>query len=436
MRTTFRLRAGAEVCTRPDGTTHLTSRTTTQSFGTLTERQRAVLEALAHGCDDQEFFAAEHELVTMEEFSGVCSLLARLRQGNWLAATLVNGDEPLLTVHPTGGGVAGNLTSLLATVRPAQGIVLSRFAILRRDGEVLVLESPRSGFTVHLHDLRLLSMNDAQVCGLLVALSLAVRSGDREDCAWAPHELWFHARSRRGRHENPWGVTLRSSPPPAKHGKRAGIPLPAADTPRTMSLTAAVESRRSLREHDDLAPLTVSELGEFLFRTARTRNTWTWSATELLDRPYPSAGALHELEIYPVVSTVTGVPRGLYHYDSHEHQLVPLDAGEASVGCLLGDAAQALRTDREPQVLFVITARFERVMWKYESMAYALTLKNVGALMSVMYLVATAMRLAPCALGGGDADLFAEAAGLAYESESSVGEFVLGSAPPNRKEQT
>jgi hypothetical protein len=35
------------------------------------------------------------------------------------------------------------------------------------------------------------------------------------------------------------------------------------------------------------------------------------------------------------------------------------------------------------------------------------------------------MNLAPCGLGGGDSDLFAEAAGLDYYTETSVGEFML-----------
>jgi hypothetical protein len=44
-----------------------------------------------------------------------------------------------------------------------------------------------------------------------------------------------------------------------------------------------------------------------------------------------------------------------------------------------------------------------------------------------MYLVATAMNLAPCAIGCGNADLFAASAGTDYYTESSVGEFILGS---------
>ena len=42
-----------------------------------------------------------------------------------------------------------------------------------------------------------------------------------------------------------------------------------------------------------------------------------------------------------------------------------------------------------------------------------------------MYLVATAMNLAPCALGSGNADLFAKAALTDYYIESSVREFML-----------
>jgi hypothetical protein len=56
----------------------------------------------------------------------------------------------------------------------------------------------------------------------------------------------------------------------------------------------------------------------------------------------------------------------------------------------------------------------------------------VGVLYQTMYLVATAMGLAPCALGGGDSALFSEAVGANSLEESSVGEFILGSARPQR----
>jgi hypothetical protein len=47
-------------------------------------------------------------------------------------------------------------------------------------------------------------------------------------------------------------------------------------------------------------------------------------------------------------------------------------------------------------------------------------------LYQTMYLVATAMGLAPCGVSCGNADLFARAAGLEYYTETSVGVRMLG----------
>jgi SagB-type dehydrogenase family enzyme len=66
-------------------------------------------------------------------------------------------------------------------------------------------------------------------------------------------------------------------------------------------------------------------------------------------------------------------------------------------------------------------------MWTYEEMPYAAILKHVGVLYQTMYLVATAMGLAACGLGAGEATAFADATGADPLVEGSVGEFILGS---------
>ena len=81
-----------------------------------------------------------------------------------------------------------------------------------------------------------------------------------------------------------------------------------------------------------------------------------------------------------------------------------------------------------PDILLTLAARFARAGWKYEGIAYALVQKNVGALYQQMYLVATALGLAPCALGSGNSEAFANATGLDFFAETSVGEFILSSA--------
>jgi SagB-type dehydrogenase family enzyme len=65
-------------------------------------------------------------------------------------------------------------------------------------------------------------------------------------------------------------------------------------------------------------------------------------------------------------------------------------------------------------------------MWKYDAIGYSLVLKHVGVLYQTIYLVATAMGLAVCGLGGADASDFAAASGLGFYTEGSVGELVIG----------
>jgi SagB-type dehydrogenase family enzyme len=197
--------------------------------------------------------------------------------------------------------------------------------------------------------------------------------------------------------------------------------------------------RRSIRAFDVARPITDRQLGEFLFRVARVTGYREEEVStpagavrqEFAARPYPAGGGLYELELYAVVQACDALPPGLYHYDPDGHRLIRLQERTPEVVALLRDAAGATAAPEETlQVLLILAARFPRVAWKYESIAYALTLKHVGVLYQTMYLTATAMGLAPCAIGSGDADLFARAAGTDYCAETSVGEFLLGNPRP------
>jgi len=93
-------------------------------------------------------------------------------------------------------------------------------------------------------------------------------------------------------------------------------------------------------------------------------------------------------------------------------------------------ARAAAGISRLPQVLLVVTARIQRLMWKYEGLSYGMILKNAGVMTELMYLVATAMDLAPCALGAGHSAGFAALSGLDPLVEPSVADFILGSRQP------
>jgi SagB-type dehydrogenase family enzyme len=192
-------------------------------------------------------------------------------------------------------------------------------------------------------------------------------------------------------------------------------------------LAAVMEDRRSERAHDDASPVTVQQLGELLYRCARVRRTYHHEGVDYVSRPYPSGGGVYELELYPVVRRVAGLDPGMYHYDAVEHRLRLVRGPGAHVDALLRAAASAAMMPAPPQLLLVIAARFGRLMYVYEELPYALVLKHAGVLYQSLYLVATAMGLAPCGLGAGDLAAFAAATGRDIREESAVGDFLLGS---------
>jgi SagB-type dehydrogenase family enzyme len=409
-------------------------------LGEMGPELRAAVERLAAGG------ATEEELtggVSGLDLLRLHLLLADLAERRLLCHTLRRGGEPALTVVPFSRSAPeprGNAPDR---------VLLSRFAYLRLAGGSLVAESPlvHSYLIVHAAGTPLLSrlMAPLERAGLEEEDAICVdrlwgegflSTADEDDPAlasWEFHDLLFHARSRLGRHRNHYGGTFPfrgvSEPLPAVKAPMSAetVDLYRPDLERLMSedlpFTRVLEERRSGRPPGE-QPVGARELGEFLYRSSRVREIRTKATHEVSDRPYPGGGAIYELEIYPVVHRCEGLDAGLYHYDPKDHRLERL-SGFTPEAKALTEAAGTMAEAPAPDVLLVLAARFQRVTWKYRSMAYAGILKNVGALYQTMYLVATAMGLSACALGGGDADLFARAAGTRYEAETSVGELIL-----------
>jgi SagB-type dehydrogenase family enzyme len=412
---------------------------------------RAALEALASGGATEEELAARVEGV---ELLRLHQLLADLAERRLLCRTLRRFGEPAVTAVPFSRSAPEPRGSA------PERLVLSRFAGLRREGGSLVAESPLAHSYLIFHEAGTPLISwlatpldrsrldaDERSCvdllweeGFLSAAGEDGRAREEDDpdlAAWEFHDLLFHARSRSGRHRHRYGGTYPfrgvTDPLPALKAPMSADPvdLHRPDLERLLRedlpFTRVLEERRSLREPGE-RPVTVRELGEFLYRSGRLRDARTTETHEVGDRPYPGGGALYELEIYPVVGRCEGLAEGLYHYDPQGHRLERLSGGTPESRALI-EAAGAMAGAAPPDLLLVLSARFRRVTWKYRSMAYAGILKNVGALYQTMYLVATAMGLAACALGGGDSDLFARAAGTRWEAETSVGELILNRSP-------
>ncbi|MFI6942103.1 SagB family peptide dehydrogenase [Streptomyces sp. NPDC050418] len=430
---------------------------------------RTVLQRLAEGPLPQEEL---YEGLDDTERELVDAVVERV--GFFLAHSVLTHQEPpvrreVLRLEPTAPDAGHRTVPVAADTR----VRLSRFALCRTRDGVLVLESPLAKFRAVLLDAaarqlvaalgqpvpaaeagepaRLSEAETLDALAHLVGAGLvepALPDGsfasDTEPRLrqWDFHDLLFHSRVRSGRYDAAFGAVYpyrgvidpQPAVKPVPEGRTVPLHRPRrADLDRKdPSLTAAIETRRTRRTFGERA-MTADELGEFLYRVQRIRVHHTPAAEgdEIVSRPYPSGGSLYELELYATVLRCEGLTPGIYFYDSYAHRLVLVNEAEADRRAMLGVASRSAGFEVHPDVLFTVTSRFQRMAWKYRAMAYATTLRHTGVLYQTMYLVATAMNLAPCGLGNGDADLSARVLGLDYLTESSVGDFLLGTLPPD-----
>ncbi len=266
----------------------------------------------------------------------------------------------------------------------ADAFVLSRFAYMRRRGADMVLESPRAGALFKICDpqiaaaIAMLScpqqikhlrrkegfpgvellalLLDCQILFKVGAGEIGLRpaEGDHSLVLWDFHDLLFHARTTEGRHANPLGGTYpwigTVAPLPAVRpswpGKTIDLRKVSAGPEALSPVAKLLRERHSTRSFDDRRPITLAELAQFLDGTARVLST---SDTKLdLDegghtvRPYPSAGAAYELELYLAVNSCEGLARGFYHYDAGAYALAPIGVPGHELEALLAGAQTAM----------------------------------------------------------------------------------------------
>lgn len=251
--------------------------------------------------------------------------------------------------------------------------------------------------------------------------------GGTTTAGWSPFELAVQRMTN-------WGGTQSTHAPASRRGAhdrnvtgmRTPLPAPA---PLEEASFAHVLAQRRTRRRFASRHMRLVEISTLLHHAARiVREGHDPAAGDYAFRPYAAAGARSELEIYVVANAVQGLPAGVHYYDPRAHELRAVQAAgdqRAHVVRSVHQAAGGLFSG-DPPVILLITAVFMRVMEKYQNLGLSLIYKDVGCLFQTLYLVATAMDLAPCAIGGGQETANSRWLGLDPLVESQVGCFVVG----------
>lgn len=363
-------------------------------------------------------------------------LLLQLHRAGLLQRELRWGAQAWARLHPQRTPAAAPPAPL-----PRGRLQLLRQVLVHASEEGLTLEAPGSWARINLVRPELLVLLDALARGcsparaqrllpqapgivqpLLETLAWCGLLARPDAPAWAAHDLLFHSRTRRGFGREAVG---RLSAPqqllPLPEGPRLvlarGCP---ADLPGSLAQTLA--ARRSLREQAGDAALSLADLGRLLWHTLAVQ-----TLAGRTRRPYPGGGRCYALLPFLVVSRCAGLEAGLYAYDASLHELIHMPDHSAARQSLMQEATGSAQTRNPPQVLLVLCADYARMRSAYGDLGYSLLLKEVGAVMQTAQMVATALNLACCPLGTGDARLFAGLSGTEALQWPAVGELMLGS---------
>jgi SagB-type dehydrogenase family enzyme len=388
--------------------------------------------------------------------------LGRLEKAGYLAYTLVEENIALCSYEQMTDA------AVFCTDQISQRFRLSKFAFIRREGESFLLESGLGQARILIYDqsiLRLTSLLSTFTTmeeldgeqhineSTLEAFITLLHTGDflefesvvnmpSQEELWSFHDLLFHTRTRYGRHHYNLGATYRfiNRIPPKKPSKGEAdvlkeVYLPIPDTEEmhlSQSLDHCIEQRHSTRTFKGLDLRLLSIL---LYRCLRIKGSRAYlvanvagdtAEIETLSAPYPSGGSMYELIFYITIYECEGLEPGFYQYNAFEHKLYLLQHKNKDTDIMMWYARACIGSEQLPPAVITFAADFERMFWKYENMAYAAILKNVGAVFQTLYLVATDLGLGACAIGNGNIETFGRLTKKMVLQESSVGEFILG----------
>ncbi|HEX6509575.1 MAG TPA: SagB family peptide dehydrogenase, partial [Chloroflexota bacterium] len=283
------------------------------------------------------------------------------------------------------------------------------------------------------------TVTPAELCRLVgLGVLEQSESGDREQdggqayhSLWNPYDLVVHRHGSLGGYRGAEALRSRGIAPPPVRKSRPDGPVTVLPAPRTdlnMPVGETLLKRRSIRTYG-IRPVTLAELSTLLHHAARVVRIVRDSILgDQALRPFPGGGARSELEIYVVANDVACLNRGAHYFDPVAHDLVQLRSQEQHHERLIQSihAATGGMLSRDPPVVLLITAVFARIMWKYQGIGLVTVYKDTGCLIQTLYLVATAMGLAPCAVGGGDEVTNSRWLGLDPIVEAQVGCVLIG----------
>ncbi len=197
----------------------------------------------------------------------------------------------------------------------------------------------------------------------------------------------------------------------------AAIALPAPRFEGPVSVEAAIEGRRSIREYA-AKPLTLAEVSQLLWAAYGITQPMPNAPAFVRGgfRAAPSAGARYPLDLYLVAFDVEGLPAGVYWYKSETHELVRMREGDTRKELSAAAFDQPMFATAAAAIVY--SAVYERNTSKYGERGRArYVCADLGHSAENVYLQAFALKIGTVAVGAFSDLQVKKAAGMTRAEE-------------------
>jgi SagB-type dehydrogenase family enzyme len=406
-----------------------TSRTRNIDPSLLARLERGLpLDSLEPGAENR---LPEHHIRVLDDLHGRRHLAVALGDAR---------DTPLLLVTPRERGVP-----IPRPVRVAHRGRLSRFAVIRRVGDVWEVESGRSPFIGRLSQSALSTLLDEaaadQRASLLEQVLASVGFLDDDDDApgatlWEPLDRLFLEQASDDRAAFPATFRFSSTvgPEPLNSTADGGdgervvsLPRPDTSTPDT-GLWSTVHARRTIRSFDEQA-LHLDDLSRLLWHSLHATHHAPRDPDDSLSQetalcPVPSTGALQAVRLWLDCRNVDTLETGPWRYDPVAHSLHRVHRRQPPADVESWRSAMAAAP-----LIGHLVLRHPRIAWKYERVAAKLALLDAGAALHGLQIAATGLGLGLWPIATGPIRSIQDYLGLDPDLDVPLAHFALG-APP------
>ncbi|MBX3710196.1 MAG: SagB/ThcOx family dehydrogenase [Gammaproteobacteria bacterium] len=165
------------------------------------------------------------------------------------------------------------------------------------------------------------------------------------------------------------------------------VPLPAPTNYADMSLDQALSQHIS----DLVADVSLQNLSNILYYSNGVTETRIYPGGQIQLRAAASAGALYPNDLYIAAISIKGLTPGIYYYHPANHSLIKI--GDQALFPSLTTASLYPDLLKNTSAIIIMTAYFDRSVWKYHDRSYRYVLPDAGHILGNLAAAITAMKV-------------------------------------------